>query len=94
MALRWAVEEMERRYQLLADFSVRDIASFNKKLEGMRDLAARKKHWHEHVNFFTEASLRAVLARCGLTAVAFEARSRASHANFSEVLAFASRRKT
>lgn len=26
----------------------------------------RKRHWHEHVNFFTEASLRAVLASAGL----------------------------
>jgi len=33
MALRWAVEEMERRYQLLADVGVRNIASYNKKVE-------------------------------------------------------------
>src|SRR5438067_696441 len=33
MALRWAVDEMERRYQLLADVGVRNIASYNKKLE-------------------------------------------------------------
>src|SRR5256885_2313091 len=33
MALRWAVEEMERRYQLLADCAARNIASSNKKLE-------------------------------------------------------------
>jgi S-DNA-T family DNA segregation ATPase FtsK/SpoIIIE len=33
MALRWAVEEMERRYQLLADCGVRNIASYNKKVE-------------------------------------------------------------
>jgi S-DNA-T family DNA segregation ATPase FtsK/SpoIIIE len=32
LALRWAVEEMERRYDLLARFGVRDIASYNKKL--------------------------------------------------------------
>jgi S-DNA-T family DNA segregation ATPase FtsK/SpoIIIE len=31
IALRWAVEEMERRYDLLAGMGVRDIASFNKK---------------------------------------------------------------
>jgi len=41
MALRWAVEEMERRYQLLADFSVRDIATFNKKMEHLRDRQKR-----------------------------------------------------
>ena len=30
LALRWAVEEMERRYELLAKSGVRDIASYNK----------------------------------------------------------------
>jgi len=29
-------------------------------------LCARKKHWHEHVNFFTESSLRALVDGCGL----------------------------
>jgi DNA segregation ATPase FtsK/SpoIIIE, S-DNA-T family len=43
MALRWAVEEMERRYQLLAECGVRNIASFNKKVEKEGD-AARQKH--------------------------------------------------
>ena len=33
MALRWGVEEMERRYQLMADCGVRNIASYNKKVE-------------------------------------------------------------
>jgi len=33
LALRWAVEEMERRYELLAKTGVRDIASYNSKLE-------------------------------------------------------------
>jgi DNA segregation ATPase FtsK/SpoIIIE, S-DNA-T family len=32
LALRWAVDEMERRYQLLSEMRVRDIASFNKKV--------------------------------------------------------------
>ena len=41
MALRWAVEEMERRYQLLADCGVRNIGSYNKKVEKEGD-AARK----------------------------------------------------
>jgi len=43
MALRWAVEEMERRYQLLADCGVRNIGSFNKKVEKEGD-AARRPH--------------------------------------------------
>jgi S-DNA-T family DNA segregation ATPase FtsK/SpoIIIE len=33
LALRWAVEEMERRYELLAEAGVRDIASYNKKVD-------------------------------------------------------------
>jgi S-DNA-T family DNA segregation ATPase FtsK/SpoIIIE len=32
LALRWAVEEMERRYDLLAQMGVRDIAGFNEKI--------------------------------------------------------------
>ena len=34
LALRWAVEEMERRYSLLAEAGVRNIAGFNKLVEG------------------------------------------------------------
>jgi SAM-dependent methyltransferase len=30
------------------------------------DLTPRKRHWHEHVNFFTENSLRRLAARAGL----------------------------
>jgi DNA segregation ATPase FtsK/SpoIIIE, S-DNA-T family len=33
LALRWAVEEMERRYALLAEAGVRNIAGFNKLVE-------------------------------------------------------------
>ncbi|HEX9578878.1 MAG TPA: DNA translocase FtsK, partial [Myxococcales bacterium] len=43
MALRWAVEEMERRYQLLADCGVRNIGGFNKKVEKEGD-GARRPH--------------------------------------------------
>src|SRR5207244_5934916 len=33
LALRWAVEEMDPRYELLSKAGVRDIASYNGKLE-------------------------------------------------------------
>ncbi len=33
LALRWAVDEMERRYELLAKSGVRDISSYNAKVE-------------------------------------------------------------
>ena len=36
LALQWAVDEMERRYKLLSDFKVRDLGSFNKKLDRLR----------------------------------------------------------
>jgi len=33
LALKWAVEEMDRRYLLMTKFGVRNIDSYNKKLE-------------------------------------------------------------
>ncbi|MCR4599993.1 MAG: DNA translocase FtsK 4TM domain-containing protein [Acetatifactor sp.] len=36
-ALHWAVSEMEDRYRKFADFNVRDLKGYNKKLESMRD---------------------------------------------------------
>ncbi len=36
LALRWAVEEMDSRYDLLARMGVRDIATYNKKAEKLR----------------------------------------------------------
>jgi DNA segregation ATPase FtsK/SpoIIIE, S-DNA-T family len=39
LALRWAVEEMERRYQLLSDVGVRNIAGYNKLVEGAKGSA-------------------------------------------------------
>lgn len=32
-------------------------------------LCTEKKHWHEHINFFTETSLQRLLSRCGLSAI-------------------------
>ena len=36
LALRWAVEEMERRYQVLSEAGVRNIAGYNKLVEGAK----------------------------------------------------------
>ena len=36
-ALHWAVSEMEDRYRKFADFNVRDLKGYNKKLESLRD---------------------------------------------------------
>src|SRR5438552_2502372 len=35
-ALRWAVEEMERRYQLLSEAGVRNISGYNKLVENVK----------------------------------------------------------
>jgi hypothetical protein len=58
---------------------------------GARDLASRKKHWHEHINFFTEDAMAALLARAGLASMAWELRALPSHANFTQVLSIACR---
>ena len=57
-----------------------------------RDLAGAKKHWHEHINFFTEPAMRALLAGCGLQIAALETRPFPSLANISQVMAVACRR--
>ncbi|TNF29168.1 MAG: hypothetical protein EP329_16335 [Deltaproteobacteria bacterium] len=36
VALRWAVKEMERRYQLMADMGVRNLANYNTKVESLK----------------------------------------------------------
>ncbi len=41
-ALRWAVREMERRYQLLADMRVRDIKTYNRKVDKLHGQAAKE----------------------------------------------------
>ena len=37
VALRWAVKEMERRYQLMADMGVRNLANYNAKVDSLRE---------------------------------------------------------
>jgi S-DNA-T family DNA segregation ATPase FtsK/SpoIIIE len=40
LALRWAVDEMERRYELLSKSGVRDISSYNAKIEAAQSESA------------------------------------------------------
>ncbi len=42
LALKWAVDEMERRYQLFADISVRNLGSYNSKIEKIKTEHAAK----------------------------------------------------
>ncbi len=37
VALRWAVKEMERRYKLMADMGVRNLANYNNKVDSFAD---------------------------------------------------------
>ncbi len=39
---------------------------------GSRTLHTKKKHWHEHINFFTRESLTALLERCGMRAIGMQ----------------------
>ena len=50
LALKWAVNEMERRYKLLSDKGVRNIDSYNKKLAG-------EALEQEELNSLTEAEI-------------------------------------
>jgi S-DNA-T family DNA segregation ATPase FtsK/SpoIIIE len=57
LALRWAVDEMERRYELLAKTGVRDVASYNAKID-----AAAKKGAVPEAPARKEKKIRVVLA--------------------------------
>jgi S-DNA-T family DNA segregation ATPase FtsK/SpoIIIE len=58
LALRWAVEEMERRYELLAKSGVRDIASYNARLEA----AGNKKAAADLEAAFAKKKLKVIVA--------------------------------
>jgi S-DNA-T family DNA segregation ATPase FtsK/SpoIIIE len=44
LALRWAVNEMERRYALLSEAQVRDIAGYNRKLPDLEKAWEHERH--------------------------------------------------
>ncbi|MGB1275527.1 MAG: FtsK/SpoIIIE domain-containing protein, partial [Nannocystaceae bacterium] len=50
LALRWTVDEMERRYKILSDAQVRDIAGFNRKLPTL------VKNWEAEKRALEEAA--------------------------------------
>ncbi len=61
LALRWAVDEMERRYELLAKTGVRDIASYNAKISGADD-AGKKDAEAAAAARRSEKKIRVVIA--------------------------------
>ena len=42
-ALNWAVAEMTRRYQLFADYNVRDLKGYNAKVESVQDIETQEE---------------------------------------------------
>ena len=42
-ALNWAVAEMTKRYQLFAEYNVRDLKGYNEKVESVKDIEAENK---------------------------------------------------
>ncbi|RMG91687.1 MAG: DNA translocase FtsK, partial [Candidatus Dadabacteria bacterium] len=53
LALRWAVQEMERRYRLMAEEQVRNIVTYNKKIERrLKDLGSRRPEDETNTEIF------------------------------------------
>src|SRR5438045_9714080 len=60
LALRWAVDEMERRYELLAKTGVRDVSSYNAKIDAAASKAAVPEAPARQA--YKETKIRVVLA--------------------------------
>jgi S-DNA-T family DNA segregation ATPase FtsK/SpoIIIE len=57
-ALRWAVEEMELRYKLLADKNVRNIESYNKLLAREKTQKGKNREKDSDADAFSDAGLQ------------------------------------
>ncbi len=77
LALRWAVDEMERRYSVLSEAQVRDIAGYNKKLPILLEQFESEKKMLEmeadRVNLESEEEGEDAVASEFLGGVAFDA---------------------
>lgn len=51
LALNWAVEEMERRYEDLAEMRVRDIRSYNEKISQLNENLFRSQNPHQNMPY-------------------------------------------
>ena len=60
--------------------------------EGDKDLQLKKRHWHEHINFYSEESLRRLLNTCGLKIIALQQLHASGGANTEYCLQIACRR--
>lgn len=61
---------------------------------GQLDLAHRKKHWHEHINFFTETSLRRLSEQAGLEVIALNFFSHTTESRKGEILGLLAKPRT
>lgn len=60
---------------------------------GSRELHRAKRHWHEHVNFYSEEALRRLLVNCGLEVCASAVLEFASVSDAGAALQVAARRR-
>jgi hypothetical protein len=66
LELLWEISEVMLHDTILyIEVPLEDIMLRNEK-----DLHILKKHWHEHINFFSETSLRHLIENAGLTVLA------------------------
>ena len=63
MTIRSMVAAMSSATVLYIEVPHEDLIRFASSSDG---LEKKKKHWHEHINFFTPASIEKLLHRCGL----------------------------
>lgn len=70
--IRPAMESLDERGVLYVEVPFEPVVAAS---PDARDLASRKRHWHEHINFFTEDAMRALLERCGAEVLASEIRA-------------------
>ncbi len=69
--LRQIVEVMSSKTALYIEVPLEELMRVNTVA---RNAAHIKRHWHEHINFFSEKSLRRLLDACGLKPLALEKR--------------------
>ena len=64
--VRQIVNLMRRETFLYLEVPFEDLM---RAQDGAESLRLAKRHWHEHVNFFSKASMRALVRECGLQLV-------------------------
>jgi hypothetical protein len=50
------------------------------------DKLSSKRHWHEHINFFSEKAIKSMLSEAGFSVICCEVKEPAAPGNFEKVL--------